>query len=104
MMPEYIKSKALLNALKEERKNGNFVFTSKWIKDIMDNLPTADVVEVKHGEWKPVHYEGGFIGTNYEECSICRYRIYFNDMRCKLTFDYCPKCGAKMDEKEGSEE
>lgn len=43
---EYIERGALLNALKEERKNGNFVFTSKWIKEIMDNLPTADVVEV----------------------------------------------------------
>jgi chromosome segregation ATPase len=43
-MDEYIERKALLNALKEERKNGNFVFTSKWIKEIMDNLPTADVV------------------------------------------------------------
>ena len=43
-MAEYIEREALLNALKEERKNGNFVFTSKWIKEIMDNLPTADVV------------------------------------------------------------
>lgn len=45
-MAEYIEREALLNALKEERKNGNFVFTSKWIKEIMDNLPAADVVEV----------------------------------------------------------
>lgn len=43
-MTEHIERKALLNALKEERKNGNFVFTSKWIKEIMDGLPTADVV------------------------------------------------------------
>jgi hypothetical protein len=43
-MAEYIECKALLKALKEERKNGNFVFTSKWIKEIMDNLPKADVV------------------------------------------------------------
>ena len=45
-MDKYIENKALLNALKEERKKGNFVFTSKWIKEIMDNLPAADVVEV----------------------------------------------------------
>ena len=48
MTKEYIEREALLNALKEERKNGNFVFTSKWIKEIMDNLPTADVVEVTY--------------------------------------------------------
>lgn len=40
---EYIKREALLNALKEERKKGNFVFTSKWIKEMMDDLPGADV-------------------------------------------------------------
>ena len=43
-MGKYIEREALLNALKQERKNGNFVFTSKWIKEIMDDLPTADVV------------------------------------------------------------
>ena len=42
-MARYIERELLLNALKEERKNGNFVFTSKWIKEIMDKLPTADV-------------------------------------------------------------
>ena len=42
-MARYIDVELLLNALKEERKNGNFVFTSKWIKEIMYNLPTADV-------------------------------------------------------------
>lgn len=65
----------------------------------------ADVAEVKHGYWKPKHYEGGFMdGTNFEECSTCRYRRYFDDIRFKLTFDYCPKCGAQMDLKEGAEE
>ena len=43
-MARYIEGKALLNALKEERKKGNFVFTAKWIKEIIDDLPTADVV------------------------------------------------------------
>lgn len=41
-MARYIDADALLNALKQERKNGNFVFTSKWIKEIMDNLPSSD--------------------------------------------------------------
>ena len=44
-MARYIDVELLLNALKEERKNGNFVFTSKWIKEIMYNLPTADVAQ-----------------------------------------------------------
>ena len=68
-MTEYIKSKALLNALlnalKEERKNGNFVFTTKWIKEIMDNLPAADVVEVVR--CKDCEYF--VIKPNYRLCS-----------------------------------
>ena len=43
-MAKYIEGKSLLNALKEERKKGNFVFTEKWIKEIIDDLPTVDVV------------------------------------------------------------
>ena len=43
-MAKYIEGKSLLNALKEEREKGNFVFTSKWIKEIIDDLPTVDVV------------------------------------------------------------
>ena len=53
-MAEYIEREALLNALKEERKNGNFVFTSKWIKEIMDNLPTADVVPKSEVDWNMI--------------------------------------------------
>ena len=64
-MPEYIEREALLNELKEERKKGNFVFTTKWIKEIMDNLPAADVVEVVRCKdcvwWYPREY-GSVIG------------------------------------------
>ena len=42
-MARQIDAELLFNALKEEHKNGNFVFTSKWIKEIVENLPTADV-------------------------------------------------------------
>lgn len=57
------------------------------------NLPTADVVEVKHGEWKKI--ECGTICTN---CN----RIYDNDFefsykQIKEYFKRCPECGAKMD-------
>ena len=59
---------------------------------LLQNEPTADVVEVKHGEWKQ--------GVPYV-CSICgkpapdekntseRYSCW--------TSPYCPHCGAKMD-------
>ena len=101
MPKEYIERKALLNALKEERKNGNFVFTSKWIKEIMDNLPTADVVEVKHGEWRDKDWSGIAV-KGYMACSQCNVMI----PRCECTeyclnyLYFCPNCGAKMDRKD----
>ena len=55
------------------------------IIDRIENAPTADVVEVKHGEW---------IDINIAEwqCSECNYRVE----RWNNT-PYCPGCGTKMD-------
>jgi hypothetical protein len=50
----------------------------------LESVPSADVVEVVHGEWvnyKAVHYK----------CSICGNRV-----GGKIT-KYCSECGAKMD-------
>lgn len=59
----------------------------------IEYTPTADVVEVKHGEWKRI--ECGTICTN---CN----RVYDNDFefsykQIKEYFKRCPECGAKMD-------
>ena len=64
------------------------------IASIIDDAPAADVVEVKHGRW------GNAV------CTVCGF-----DLRCLTDgescleqwvwdggFDYCPNCGAKMDE------
>ena len=48
----------------------------------IDYVPTADVVEVRHGEW-------GFDGTGWT-CSEC-------DGYGGNRYKYCPHCGAKMD-------
>ena len=48
--------------------------------------PTADVVEVVHGEWKPNNLNGFKI----YDCSNCGIHI-------ETTWNYCPHCGARMD-------
>lgn len=55
----------------------------------IENFPTADVVEVRHGEW--VHHEStaGGIHDTYR-CSIC-------GVITSWTTKFCPNCGAKMD-------
>lgn len=58
---------------------------------LIDEQPTADVVEVKHGEWINGRYNDFQDNVYEEQCSICgRYSKDYGR-------DFCPNCGAKMD-------
>ena len=69
-------------------------------KDIADNrlsvwmeyVPTADVAEVKHGEWI-VLYDEDSPQDGIWKCSICDYIRFVDDT---TPTNYCPNCGAKM--------
>ena len=91
-MPEYIEREALLEEARKRAK----AFSSVLIYEAIKQAPTADVVEVKYGEW----IDKKFFGVNIMVCSIC-------ECMCEVArfenFGYCPKCGAKMDLK-GSKE
>ena len=73
--------------------------TSRYFDVVFDveDMPTVDAVEVVHGRWKEMHYEGGILdGTNFDRCSVCGYERVFDDPAFKTVFKYCPNCGAKM--------
>lgn len=61
---------------------------------MIDDAPAADVAPVVHGRW--IH-DGQRIngGIDWCHCSECGK----SDNFCART-NYCPNCGAKMDEKE----
>lgn len=62
----------------------------------IDNLPTADVQEVKHGEWVFSRKEWGsndYFQDVYYECSNCNKEYEQFDID---EANYCPNCGAKM--------
>ena len=62
-------------------------------------LPAADVVPVVHGRWTTKHYIDGILeGTNFDECSACGYQRVFEDPALKTRYDYCPRCGAKLEQ------
>ncbi len=65
----------------------------KALKDFIDDAPTID--PVRHGKWISVPHKKARI------CSVCEcdepYK--FADENADV-FDYCPRCGAKMDAKE----
>lgn len=66
------------------------------IEDEIAEIPTADVEEVKHGEWKTVVYNDTCIAT----CSSCRRQSVERECNAtsfKLENEFCRKCGAKMD-------
>lgn len=62
------------------------------LNQFIDHLPTADVVEVKHGEWIKKH--GIYVCS---ECDFtCPYDVVGDNMEYWECL-YCRNCGAKMD-------
>lgn len=72
--------------------------------EVLEDFPTADVAEVRHGRWieKPFEFRCGGI-TTYSSvtdtvCSVCgESAIEYAES------PYCPWCGAKMDEENEDE-
>lgn len=65
-------------------------------------IHAADVVEVRHGEWKPIVIQESYFDPPYCDtckCSMCEYEIDVSE----TVYNYCPNCGAKMDGKDGAE-
>lgn len=65
------------------------------LKEIVGS-PTADVEEVKHGEWVPIVKQDSYLDPPYCDiikCSECEEEadVSFHDAK------YCYNCGAKMD-------
>ncbi len=60
----------------------------------IEDTPTADVEEVRHGEWI-YQISDLFPADSTKECNQChaRQNLFCDD-------EYCPHCGAKMDGKE----
>ena len=85
-MSRYINREDLLKNLKQ--------FAPEYLKPLIVSLvekqPTADVVEVRHGQ----NIEDT---PSLFECSLCGwsdYDLYTSDTG---TYNYCPNCGARMD-------
>lgn len=57
-------------------------------KLIILNQPTADVEEVRHGEWIDKEY----FGVEVPVCSVCESESTHYEYH-----SFCPNCGAKMD-------
>ena len=80
-MAEYIEREAALNVINENKSSTELA----WIS--VSKIPAADVAPVVHGQW-----------VNGCQCSVCGDRHGPYNSRHRPYYNYCPNCGAKMDE------
>ena len=102
-MSRYMDTDVTIKKLKSWFCDKCYNYNGAWcraclIDDIIcaiDDEPTADVEEVKHGRWIRTGEDG--------YCSVCKcdMPMFRNDWKWEYTeTPYCPNCGAKMDEVE----
>lgn len=71
------------------------------LEDVFAEIPTADVVEVKHAYWKVCEDECEICASEFV-CSNCKESFVSSDLTDEQFLQmlkYCPNCGAKMNGK-----
>lgn len=112
VMAEYIKRDDVIQAIEGySLSNGSALGYHSGAVDCaiqnIENMPAADVAEVRHARWEEcdyvepcVHGFGTIRHTNAGlKCSNC-VNVFMKNLLWKE--NYCPNCGAKMDLKEES--
>lgn len=82
-MAEYIERGAAVESFMSEFPDAHY---PSWYAEKLKELPTADVAEVRHGEWIKYPHNSGIY------CSRCRHKRRYKD----ANDNYCPNCGADM--------
>lgn len=79
----------------------SYVLHAKAVFDAINEAPTADVAEVRHGYWTDcdwvgydVHSECVHYPIAAVRCSNCRHAFKKENLS---SLKYCPNCGARMD-------
>jgi hypothetical protein len=62
-------------------------------KHILSEAPAADVAPIRHGHWVVTDHTEYYIEA---KCSVCGVEGIFH--RPWKKSEYCPRCGAKLDE------
>ena len=100
-MAEYISRETmikLVRSMAENAETNGFMHDREVIECVMTTLggvPLADVAPVVHGKWLKPEYEY-HVGI----CSLCGC-VPLKPAFRSTHYNYCPNCGAKMDEGKG---
>ena len=85
MVTDYISRQAAIEAVRQAVIKGYDtdygVIDSDVVYEVIDDVPAADVVPVRLGEWLD--------GYKMQTCSLCK-------CRGKKSWTFCPHCGARM--------
>ena len=86
-MKKYIYTEAFKRKLIDEKS-----FFPAIVARALEEMPDADVVEAKHGEW----IESYSYGCWHYDCPFCDDGFATKE-KFKVKPNYCSNCGAKMD-------
>lgn len=108
-MSRYIDADKLVEDIHDRKDSANgpemlmiiFDEMCNFAASCVENAPTADVVEVKHGKWEK---HGMDVAEHPLRCSECSWGNHHIANRYVMEMDYCPNCGARMDELDGESE
>ena len=75
---------------KECADGSHWAYTRKEVKNMVVNVPDADVVPVRHARWIPTH------DADKLRCSHCDV-IHLIAQYPHGQINYCPNCGARCD-------
>ena len=102
MMADYIDRSKVLDLIKDKADGyPYFEYPTINLVHAIKDIPSADVMEVRHGEWlekETFHDENADVISEWQSarCSVCNkynttpYLYYFTD------YNFCPNCGADM--------
>lgn len=94
-MPRYIDADKVLETMRSNMDMQELYLPIHFINFVIDEMPTADVEPVRHGQWIKT-------GPYYYKCSSCGARAWIKFYPLD-EHKFCWHCGAKMDGGENDE-
>lgn len=92
-MDKYIKKEEAIRALLNDAPE-QVGYSREDAADCIRYMDTADVATVRHGRWEQC-FEDWRKQIEGDKCSVCGFEHYGASIK---NYNYCPNCGAKMDE------
>lgn len=84
--------------LMDSLRGNVLIDVTPWLKEVIDEQPTADVQPVKQGVWIEQRGMREF-DFKFYKCSVCEKLNEIDTMIDDISnYHYCPNCGVKMEE------